>query len=294
MKETGLSLLPSAGLQERIRKENYTFSERETLLILYRYARTQDERLTLLAEFSETASEMYAAIARRIRLWEEKKLARFRKSETGYLYEMCITGQNEEMGESCFFDTYEAALAGIDAHYEAYAHIGLKRGDPDVFEIRKHRVLVRGDAWQTRLPASCRVDVDGRVLFVDDFSDWSDAFPETPCEGCDSFYLYDDVQYPFFVEAGQLVRYMSDHYPHAKVAYGICTEDFDRGESSRVYVFPLNSEAVRRCDVSEDACMVAHEHIDAPLCEIVPPEEIPDELRASVAAFWDAYRARTD
>ncbi len=287
-----VSLLPSKALQARLREETHALSEKDTLLILYHYARTQEERLALLAKFAETASEHFAALARRILVWEEEKLARFRESFPGFLYEVGITDLESDYEERCLCDTYETAVASIDAYFRAYTDIEMRRTDPFTFEIRKLPVTRQGMPWPENTPGFCRVDANGQVLYVDDLSRWDECLPEELCAACENFCLYDDICYPFFVAAGQLVRYTSSHYPHAKVEYGLCPEDFDRSASSHIYVYPLASDAVRLCDVSEEACTLAHEHIDAPLCDIVLPEELPEDLCAPAAAFWEAYQDR--
>ncbi len=285
-----VSLLPSRTLRERICAENYEFSERDSLLILYRYARGQEERLRLLEEFADGASALLADIARRLLLWEREKFERFSAPTERFVYELCITDRSADYEECCLCNTYEAAIAAIDAYFTAYS---VAKTEPYTFEIRKHPVITPGMPWPKGNPALCRVDADGRVLLVDDASKLPVCPPDKTCVECDCVCLYDEVTYPSFVAAGQLVRYTSDHYPHAKEVYGICTDDFGRAASACVYVYPLASDAVRFCDVREEALMFDHQHIDAPLCEVISPEEIPDErMRAEAAAFWAAYAAR--
>ncbi len=48
MQDTIVSLLPSRALRDRIRETGHTFSERESALIIFRYAPTHRERIRLL------------------------------------------------------------------------------------------------------------------------------------------------------------------------------------------------------------------------------------------------------
>ncbi len=290
-----IALLPSVALREAIRAQNHAFSEGETLIILYRYAKSFDERLALLSDFAATASDEYADTARRIADWERDMLARFAAPAEGFIYETNICEPQDTFGgESSYWATYEAAVAAVPAYYARYAHVGAKPTDPNVHTIRKLPIGRQGAPWPDAFPDRCLVDAKGRVLDVGDDSRYPLCPEGKDCNACTACCLWEDVLYPSFIKEGHLVRYTVDHYPHAAVKYGLCPDDFGGGPCSYVYLYPLSSDAVRYGLVSDEACLVAHEHMDAPLCEPISPEELPEDLRAPAAAFWALYNERNE
>ena len=288
MKTDLISLLPSEALREKIRRENFVFSERDTLLILDRYARTQEERLSLLSEFAGTASEEYAVLARRIAAWEEETLARFMACEEGFIYELNVSEPNDPQGESCFCDTYESAIAAIKAHATAYADV-LEPDFSGIWRIYKHPIMKLGAPWVMRPSDVCRVDADGQVLSVVDNGNCKLAPAGKTCMSCHGFCIYDNPVFPCHISAGSLVRYTADHYPGTPAEYGLCPYDFDRQPCDTICVYPLVSKAIRDCDVSDDACTMAHEHIPAPLCDPISPDDISEEMRKQAITFWKKW-----
>ena len=59
-----IRLLPSDDLKEKIKSTNYQFTESELLQIIYNYAPTFYEKLSMLEQFSTTASPDVAALAK--------------------------------------------------------------------------------------------------------------------------------------------------------------------------------------------------------------------------------------
>ena len=56
-----IGLLPSSNLKEKIKSINYQFTESELLQIIYNYAPTFYDKMSMLERFSEIASSDVAA-----------------------------------------------------------------------------------------------------------------------------------------------------------------------------------------------------------------------------------------
>ena len=117
MKDTVLSLLPSRALREKIREVGYEFTEQELLFILYEYAPTFEERMTLLERFAETASPEIQETVGLIMAWQRRIFDAFRVLGEGEVYELHIKDTPDSYDETYLCGSYEAALAYIDLFY---------------------------------------------------------------------------------------------------------------------------------------------------------------------------------
>ena len=120
MKDTVLSLLPSHALREKIREVGYEFTEQELLFILYEYAPTFEERVTLLERFAETATPEIKKTVRLITAWQRRIFDAFRVLGEGEVYELHIKDTPDSYDETYLCGSYEAALAYIDLFYKEY------------------------------------------------------------------------------------------------------------------------------------------------------------------------------
>ncbi len=286
------ALFPSKDLREKIRSSGHTFTDAERLILSYRFAPSHEERMRLLADFAEEAEAVYAEIARRIMAHDEVRVARFTAPAEGYVYELSVQTASSGTEERCICDSFAAAVRLIERYFEGDCMDKALRSSGK-YHITKHRLLSADRDWLDDPSAVCRVDGDGRILELWDDDEYRGECPDdVACCDCTAFCLHGDVGFPAFVRAGDLVRYVEDHYPGAAVKYGICPFT-DTSPSDEVYVYPLDSEAVWRCDTSDEALTQAHEHVPLPYCEVITPDDLPDErMRAEVTAFWAAFLNR--
>ncbi len=292
MQYTAVSLLPSRTLRNCIRETGHTFSERDILSILYRYAPAHNERMELLARFAEQASEEYAAHARRLIAWDEACVARFSAPTEGFIYEIAIKDSPDSPEECALCPDFQTAVKAIGHYYDAYADLDIRSAATSSYTIRKRPLLSSDAPWPEGVDDKCRIDAEGRILLVSDSAEWDGCPEEVTCVDCTAFCPYGDVRYPFTVVPGDILRYTEDHYPGAAVKYGICpygTAEYDRDLWEDLYLYPLDSDAVRRADVSDEALLSAHEHIPVPLCERVTREDLPDEMRTDCMIFWQKF-----
>lgn len=283
-----LSFFPSSALRERISSSDHAFSDAERLILGYRFAPPHDERMRWLAAFAEGAEAVYADYARRIMAHDEARVARFTAPAEGYVYELSVQTAALGTEERCICDSFAAAVRMIGRYFEGDCTDETMRSSGK-YHITKHRLLSADRDWWDDPSAVCRVDGDGQVLELWDDDEFRGECPDdVACCDCTAFCLHGDVGFPAVNRAGDILRYVEDHYPGAAVKYGICPFT-DTSPSDEVYVYPLDSEAVRRCDTSDEALTRAHEHVPLPYCEVIALEDLPDErMRAETMAFWTA------
>ncbi len=291
MQDIAVSLLPSCALRSCIHETGYTFGERDILLILYRYAPNHAERMTLLARFADTASDEYATHARRLIAWDEERVARFVTPSADFVYELGIKDDPDTPEECILCPNFETAVAAIGRYYEAYAALDIRPEACSSYRVRKRHLLTASSLWPKQAVDECRLNVKGQILFVDDSTSWLGCSEDRNCSDCNLFCPYDDVLYPSFIRTGDVLRYTETYDPGAAVKYGICPYGCDRenGPWESVYLYPLDSEAVRYADVSEDALTQAHEHVPVPLCELIALDDLPREMRTACETFWTKY-----
>ena len=287
MKDTVLSLLPSRALREKIRAVGYEFTEQELLFILYEYAPTFDERVTLLERFAETASPEIKKTVRLITAWQRRIFDAFRVLGEGEVYELHIKDTPDGYDETYLCGSYEAALAYIDLFYKEYGTD--QKGDSTRYRIEKRRIYTGkpDEVFDEDYLAECVLDQHKRVLTVDDHADRSPygiGFCEKQeCDTCQKLCIHDSnrVVFPNFVKNLDLVQFKDDK---GAMRYGINFQ-WDDSPADCLCVDPLDSLAVRYH--SFENAGDDHDHPPLPLVEPASVEELSEEMRRDYLAFLE-------
>jgi hypothetical protein len=287
MKDTILSLLPSRALREKIREVGYKFTEQELLFILYEYAPTFEERMTLLERFAETASPEIGETVGLILAWQRRIFDAFRVLGEGEVYELHIKDTPDSYDETYLCGSYDAALAYIDLFYKEYGTD--QKGDSTRYRIEKRRIYggKPDEVFDEDYLAECVLDQHKRVMTVDDHVDNSPygmGFCEKQeCDTCEKICWHHgrDVLFPCFTKNLDLVRF--EDYKGA-VRYGVNFQ-WDDSPADCLCVDPLDSLAVRY-HIFENAGD-DHDHPPLPLVEPASAEELSEEMRRNYLAFLE-------
>ena len=287
MKDTILELLPSRALKRKIREVGYEFSEAELLYILYEYAPTFDEKLTLLDAFAQTASPEIGESARLIAAWQRRIRDAFRICGAGEVYELHIKDTPESYDETYLCATVDAALAYIDLFYDEYDTT--EKGDSTRYRIVKRRIYTgkSGETFDEDYVAECVLDQHKRLLTVDDHADRSPygiGFCEgRDCDTCGKVCLthHDWVLFPCFTGNEDLVKFTDDK---GAMRYGINFQ-WDDSPADCLCVDPLDSLAVRYH--SFENAGDDHEHPPLPLVELASIDELDKNMRKDYLAFME-------
>ena len=136
-----IGLLPSGNLKEKIKSTNHQFTESELLQIIYNYAPTFYEKLSMLERFSATASSDVAALAKAYIEYEQNNYNRFVAEDSGFIYELHIKETPDSQDECYICSSYKAALVCIDCFYEEYASVGAKETEKTKYKIIKRKIF---------------------------------------------------------------------------------------------------------------------------------------------------------
>ena len=292
MTEEIVELLPSKSLKEQIAACGRVFSRRELLQILYQYAPSFQQRLSLLSRFASSENDEYSKLALLYKETEKLNFKRFVEESQGFLYELHIRA-NPDIGEECYLCTdYETALTCIDRYLEEY-----EDDSPESrYRIVKRKIFTkdpRNEFGQDAL-GECVLGQNKTLLSVTLYEDRSDCTNHFNCDECDK--LCADrgttVYYPDFVPDCGAVLF-TDFY--GKKRFGICLQLDDNGTlDDMLYIIPLDSIYLYGKNF-EDA-HYDHQHIAPPLVENVSEEELDEELlenylayRAYWQVYWQAY-----
>lgn len=287
MKDTILSLLPSHALREKIREVGYEFTEAELLFILFEYAPTFDERISLLESFAETASPEIRETVGLIVAWQRRLFDAFRVLGEGEVYELHIKDTRDSYDETYLCGSYEAALHYIDLFYEEYDFT--EKGDSTRYRIEKRRIYGGrpDETFAEDYLAECVLDQHKRVLTVEDHRDRSPygiGFCEKQvCDTCEKLCIHDSsrVVFPNFVKNLDLVRFKDDK---GAVRYGVNFQ-WDDTPADCLCVDPLDSLAVRYH--SFENAGDDHDHPPLPLVEPASAEELSEEMRRDYLSFLE-------
>ncbi|MBQ8235671.1 MAG: hypothetical protein IJZ37_03180 [Clostridia bacterium] len=285
-----INLLPSKILKEKIAAFGYVFSRGELLHILYKYAPSFHEMLSLLSRFASSDSDEFSKLALLYKEKEEKNFKRFVEESEGFLYEVHI--QEPNAGEECYLCTnYPAALKCIDRFHEEYGHTECTR-----YRIVKRKVFTGDPCREFGEDAlgECVLGQNKTLLTVNLYDEGSDCTNHFNCEECEKLCTYRGfpVFYPSFVPDCGAVRYVDYN---EKERFGInLFLDSESNPADKLYIIPLDSLYLYYKDFEN--AHYDHQHIDPPLVENISEEELDEQLctayrayRAYWQPYWQAY-----
>lgn len=297
-----IELLPSGTLKNKIAETGYKFTETELIYIIYSFAKTFDERNEMLRGFAKSASAEAAKNALFLADRQDEIYKDFCENGDGYIYELRI--REEEYCEERFIcASYEAALKYIDLYYDEYASIGVTETEKSCYHIVKRRIYSgkESEGFSADGVAECILGAGKKVLSVDDtrpFCKTADD-DETACPDCELFCpaKTDDMAFPCFVKDGDIIRYTDTVYGnkeiderfgerHEEVHYGI-VRAWGSEPLDYIYTFPFDSAAISEHKYDDDALFHAHDHIYAPLAEVVSVDELDEKMKEDYCAYME-------
>ena len=296
-----IELLPSRTLKSKIFETGYKFTETELIYIIYEYAKTFKERGEMLRRFAKTASAEAAKTALTAADWQEKIYKDFHENSEGYIYELRI--REEEYCEERFIcASYEAALKYIDLYYDEYESIGVAETEKSRYQIVKRKIYSgkKDEMFNKDCAAECILGAGKRLISVDDRSYFC-GDESANCAECEKFCPSNilDLRFPCFVKDGDIIKYTDTIYDnngidewfgsrHMEEHYGIAFP-YNNEPMDAIYTLPLHSEAIKHHKYDEMAMLESHDHVYAPLAEVVSVDELDDKMREDYLAYMEHY-----
>ncbi|MGM9637147.1 MAG: hypothetical protein ACI3YK_04075 [Eubacteriales bacterium] len=281
MDDVIIELLPSQSLKNKIRKENYRFSEIDLLNIIYGYAPTFDRRTELLHDFSGTASPEIAQCAREYAEWQQRVFKCFCEESDGCIYELHMKVTPDECDERSICASYEAALNRIDWFFDEYH---TKETEKSGYKIVKRRIYTgnAGQAFDNDRAGECLLGPNKVVLSVDDDRQPS---PYADCNGicmdCSRIcpHCYDEILFPCFTHDRDIVKY-TDY--EGREHFGVCFQK-DEEPTDSIYIIPLDSDPIRYHAFDKD--FYSHEHILPPFVTLADWHELSEQMQKDYTAY---------
>ena len=170
-----INLLPSADLKAKIKETGHQFTESELLQIIYNYAPTFDEKLSMLEQFSKIASSDVSALAKAYIEYEHNNFNEFIEQSPRFVYELHIKETPDSHDECYICASYNAALLCIDRFYEEYSDIGASETEKTKYRIIKRKIFFESDKFEEDTYAECILGAGKVVLEISDCKSSSDC-----------------------------------------------------------------------------------------------------------------------
>ena len=279
-----INLLPSGDLKSKIKATNYQFTESELLQIIYNYAPTFYDKLSMLEQFSATASPDVAALAKVYIEYEQNNYNRFMSEDTGFIYELHIKETPDSHDECYICASYKAALVCIDRFYEEYASVDAKETEKTKYKITKRKIFFEQNKFEEDAYAECVLGANKVILEISDFQASSNCELDTMCSDCNEIcpYRCDELKFPCFACDYAIIKYL-DYEEKEQFGVSICWDDKCDGLGEEFYVIPLNSPAIRENRFDDN--FYEHQHIPLPLATIARIDELDEVMRKKYLAF---------
>lgn len=288
-----IELLPSIELKNKIKETNYKFSEDNLLQIIYTYAKSFDDRISLLERFSKIANEETSKLAKMYIDFELQNLRNFTAPSDGFVYELLIKDKPDAYEERYLCSSYNAALNYIDRFYEQYASINAKETEESRYRIIKRKVFSENDSFEEDEYFECELGPNKTLLKVID-SHFSPHCPEDieSCSDCKALCHNrgDQIKYPNFIPNKSILKYR-DH--NGINCFGININWVPTSETvDDFYVIKLNSGPMLEKDYEE--AQFCHVHIPAPLANLADVSDLDDKTRERYYEFIEFLEKETN
>ena len=279
-----IRLLPSDDLKEKIKATNYQFTEGELLQIIYNYAPTFYEKLSMLEQFSATASPDIAALAKVYIEYEQNNYNRFMSEDTGFIYELHIKETPDSHDECYICASYKAALVCIDRFYEEYASVDAKETEKTKYKITKRKIFFEENKFEEDAYAECVLGANKVILEISDCNASSDCELDTLCSECNEIcpYRCDELKFPCFACDYAIIKYL-DHEEKERFGVSICWDDRCNGLGVEFYIIPLDSPSIREHRFDDN--FYEHQHIPLPLATLAELDDLDENMRKNYLAF---------
>ena len=285
MTERIIDLLPSKDLKAKIKETKHQFTESELLQIIYNYAPTFDEKLSMLAQFSTVASPEIAALANAYIEYEQKNYNKFAEETAGFVYELHIKEDSTSPDVSYLCSSYKAALACIDLFYEEYAFIGSKETEKTKYRIKKRKIFFEENTFEEDAYAECVLGRNKVILKVSDLQDDTTSCElETLCSECKEIcpYRCDELRFPCFAHDYAIIKYL-DQEEIEQFGVALFWDGNCDGLREELYVIPLDSPPIREHRFSNN--FYAHQHIPLPLATLAELDDLGEDMKKNYLAF---------
>ena len=282
-----IELLPSNDLKAEIRRTDYHFSDGQLLQIIYKYAPSFDERISLMERFAKQAEPAIAELARFFIADQKELLKQFQENDGSFIYELNIKETADSYCEKYICASFEAALMCIDGYYEHYSPY-VKETDYSIYRIVKRKIFDGNHKFDEDYCAECNLKTNKVIVSVKADREFNDCGFDD-CSDCDQICVYrqDQLTFPCFVKHLDIVRYkatftmdgfgMKDFYAVCLFPENYCVDECD------LYAIDLDSYAITQHKFDE--IHDCHCHPELPLTEVVSPESLDEEMRANYFAF---------
>lgn len=279
-----INLLPSADLKAKIKETGHQFTESELLQIIYNYAPTFDEKLSMLEQFSKIASSDVSALAKAYIEYEHNNFNEFIEQSPRFVYELHIKETPESHDECYICTSYNAALLCIDRFYEEYSDIGASETEKTKYRIIKRKIFFESDKFEEDTYAECILGAGKVVLEISDCKSSSDCELDSLCSECNEIcpYRCDELKFPCFACNYAIIKYL-DYEEKEQFGVSLCFDDKCCGFGEELYVIPLNSSAIREHRFDDN--FYEHQHIPLPLAMLAMPEDLDEAMRKNYFEF---------
>ena len=285
-----IRLLPSDDLKEKIKATNYQFTESELLQIIYNYAPTFFEKLSMLEQFSAKASPDVAALAKVYIEYEQNKYNRFMSEDTGFIYELHIKETPDSPDECYICASYKAALECIDRFYEEYVSVDAKETEKTKYKITKRKIFFEENKFEEDAYAECVLGANKVILEISDYKASSDCELDKLCSECNEIcpYRCDELKFPCFACDYAIIKYL-DHEEKEQFGVSICWDDTCNGLGEEFYIIPLDSPSIREHRFDDN--FYEHQHIPLPLATLAELNDLDENMRENYLAFVEWLKA---
>ena len=285
-----IGLLPSGNLKEKIKSTNHQFTESELLQIIYNYAPTFYEKLSMLERFSAIASSGVAALAKAYIEYEQNNYNRFVAEDSGFIYELHIKETPDSHDECYICSSYKAALVCIDRFYEEYASVDAKETEKTKYKITKRKIFFEENKFEEDTYAECILGTNKVILEISDCNASSECELDTLCSECNEIcpYRCDELKFPCFACDYAIIKYL-DYGDKEQFGVSICWDDSCNGLGEEFYVIPLNSQSIREQRFDDN--FYEHQHIPLPLATLAKLDDLDENMRKNYLAFVEWLKA---
>lgn len=283
-----IELLPSNDLKAEIRRTDYKFSDGQLLQIIYKYAPTFDERISLMERFAEQAEPNIAQLARFFIADQKELLKQFQENDGSFIYELNIKKNPDSYCEKYICASFEAALRCIDGYYEHYSPY-VKETEQTIYRVVKRKIFDINIEFDEDYYAECNLRAGKVIVSVRDNKRYGDCGFDNSCTDCDQICVWrqDQLTFPCFVKHLDIVRYKStytmdgfglkDYFAVCLFPENYCVDECD------LYGIKLDSYAITQRKFDE--IHNCHCHPELPRSEVVSPESLDKEMRENYFAF---------
>ena len=279
-----INLLPSSDLKAKIKETGHQFTEGDLLQIIYNYAPTFDEKLSMLERFSKIASSDVAALAKSYVEYEKNNFNSFMEETPGFVYELHIKDTPDSYDECYICASYKAALVCIDRFYEEYASVDAKETEKTKYTITKRKIFFEQNKFEEDTFGQCILGANKVILEISDYRASSDCESDTLCSECKEIcpYRCDELKFPCFARNHAIVKYL-DYEGKEQFGVSLCLDNHCDGLEEEFYVIPLDSSAIREHRFDDN--FYEHQHIPLPLATLATPEDLNETMRKNYFAF---------